>query len=80
MLISLSAIRYGPLHDFEAKKESRCLTGYTLFLSHFYLEWKRLPHNVRLECLIVGEGQDSDCDSVDSPTTMLNNDVIRHAA
>ena len=79
MLISLNAIRHGPLHDFDVKKGSRNLTGYTIFCRIFILDGK-LSIQDRLEILNETEGQDSDCDSVDSPSHIEKLDVIRYAA
>ena len=82
MLQSRHAIERGPFRDFEIKKETQRLTGYTMFLSHFFVEWKKLPHEVRLEHLggFVEDADWSDYDSVDSPIPIAHADVIRHAA
>ena len=81
MLVSVQAIERGPLHDFEVHKESWRLIGYTRFLSRFYVEWKQLSYDVKLECLRGDEvNHDSDYYSVDSPTTIENTEVIWHVA
>lgn len=84
---SIIELRNGNLSDFELRKQSRRLTGYTLFLSFFFLEWKELTPDVRLNELGVylrgeenGSDSDSDSDSIVSFPSIVHADVIRHAA
>ena len=86
MNISNHELRTGSLHDFELRKESRKFTGYTLFLSFFYLEWKTLTEEGRLHEIgfaYTNDGYDSESEddsSIESLPSILNVDVIRHAA
>ena len=79
---SNSELKSGQLLDFELRKESRRFTGYTLFLSFFFVEWKELTHHGRLNELGIYLHGDSgsDSDSMESLPSILHVDVIRHAA
>lgn len=86
MNFTLNQLKCGNLLDFELRKESRNLTGYTLYLSFFYRDWKTLGQKERLDILDGDEeeagqqdGYTSDYDSVDS-IHIDNAMVIRYAA
>ena len=83
MPLSNAEIKDGQLRNFELHKESRQLTGYTLFLSFFFVEWKAISKKGRLDELGVttcDEFSGSDDDSIESHQYYIDHvDVIRHA-
>ena len=79
MNISNIELKKGILHDFNVCKESCKFTGYTLFLSFFYLECKSLTEQGRLDELGFDVNEDwrvSDDDSIDSLAHISNVNVI----
>ena len=75
-----SELRIGRLGHFELIKDSRKLTGYTLFISFFFREWKTLTEDERIDEIgLINDG--SDYDSFGSyPCSIQHAYVIRYAA
>lgn len=84
MNITLEQLKTGRFQEFELRKKSRRLSGYSLFLSFFFLNWKSKSKEKQLRELGGHrhdqpiEDLDSDYESVDS-LSIDHRDVIRHA-